>query len=411
MLSKTLKLNVFDLFRRLDGEQNACLLAGARPGLLGFGPAETFSSARLGRKALSAFVERSARLQRPVAGYISYDAAYPLHGLKRRAFDDLRLPDVCLHAYGNYLTFTSADTVRLHFSDPSFPETVRRILARPLPVPRAYRSINFRPVISPAQYARAYRAIRDYLYEGDIYQINLSHRLEGATDMPARELFLRALRHNPVDFPSYFESDGFEIASLSPERFAAIDGRRIETSPIKGTRPRGRTRASDERYRRELLDNAKETAELNMIIDLLRNDLGKVCRTGSVRVRGQRLVSACPAVWHTFGRITGKLAEGCSALEALVSMLPGGSISGCPKKRAMEIIDELEPVVRSVYTGVIGSIMPGMRCDFSIAIRTIIKKGNKLYLPVGGGIVYDSKEKAELRETFDKAKSFMKILQ
>jgi len=411
MLSKTLKLNIFELFRRLGPEHGACLIAGARPGVLGFNPAETFSSASLDLKALRAFVERSARRQRIVTGYISYDAAYPLHGLQRRATDDLHLPNVCLHAYDNYCTFTGDRALRLHFKAPDFPDIVRRIMARPLPLPRAYRSTNFHPVISAAQYARAYGAIRDYLYEGDIYQINFSHRLEAATDMPARELFLRALQYNPVDFPSYFEAAGFEIASLSPERFVKTDARRIETCPIKGTRPRGRTPASDERYCRELLENEKETAELNMITDLLRNDLGKVCRCGSVRVRGQRLLSACPAVWHTFSRISGTLAGDISALDALVSMLPGGSISGCPKKRAMEIIDELEPVVRSVYTGVIGSIMPDMRMDFSIAIRTIIKKKKNLYLPVGGGIVYDSREKAELRETFDKARSFMKILQ
>jgi len=411
MLSKTLHIGFLDLFSRLGPEHGVCLLSGARTGLLGFNPAETFSAHCLDLKALRAFAERCSRLQRPVAGYISYDAAYPLHGLERRARDDLRLPGVCLHAYDNYLTFTSDNAVRLHFTDPSFPQLIKRIMERPLPVQRAYRSTNFHPAISAAQYSRAYRAVRDYLYEGDIYQINLSHRLEGATGMPARELFLRALRFNPVDFPSYFEDDGFEIVSLSPERFVKIDGSRIETCPIKGTRPRGRTPAADERYCRELLHSPKETAELNMIIDLLRNDLGKVCRSGSVRVRGQRLLNACPSVWHTFGRITGTLGDKMSALDALVSMLPGGSISGCPKKRAMEIIDELEPVVRSVYTGTIGSIMPDMRMDFSIAIRTIIKKGKKLYLPVGGGIVYDSKEKAEFRETFDKARSFMKILQ
>jgi len=229
--------------------------------------------------------------------------------------------------------------------------------------------------------------------------------------MPARELFLRTLRRNPVDFPAYFEGNGFEIISASPERFIKIDTQKIETCPIKGTRPRGRTAASDKRYRRELLESAKETAELNMIIDLLRNDLGRVCQSGSVRVRGRRLVSACPAVWHTFARITGCLDEDCSSLDALLSMLPGGSISGCPKKRAMEIIDELEPVTRSVYTGVIGCILPDMRLDFSVAIRTIIKKQRRLYLPVGGGIVYDSKQTAEFKETLDKAKSFMKILQ
>lgn len=410
MHTATLKLDVIDLFRRLAGERCVCLLAGARPGLMAFDPAETHSTAELDPAALRAFIRRSARLRRPVAGYIAYDATHHLHGLTRRARDDLRLPGVCLHAYDNYLTFKSSKALRLHFRNPAFPEQLQGIAKRPLPAARSYRSTNFRPVMSEAHYARAYAAIREYLYEGDIYQINFSHRLEARSGMPGRELFLRALRCNPVDFPSYVETDECEIASLSPERFASISGRRIETCPIKGTRPRGRTAASDERYRRELLESAKETAELNMIIDLLRNDLGKVCRSGSVRVRGRRLLSACPAVWHTFARISGSLIDGCPELDALVSMLPGGSISGCPKKRAMQIIDELEPVARSVYTGIIGSVMPDMSCDFSIAIRTIIKKQSRLYLPVGGGIVYDSRRKAEFRETFDKARSFMKIL-
>ena len=411
MLTKTIPGNIFTLFERLDDVQDVCLLAGTRPGLLGFNPVETFSAVGADIKGLRAFVKRSARLQRPVAGFISYDAAYELHGLQQKARNDLRLPDICLHAYDNFITFTGEKTLRLHFKDPNYPALIKRIMNRNQHSQRAYRSTNFHPVISETKYARAYKAISQYLYEGDLYQINFSHRLEAKTDMPARELFLRTLHHNPVDFPAYFEGNDFEIISASPERFLKIDDQRIETCPIKGTRPRGRTAATDERYRRELLKNAKETAELNMIIDLLRNDLGRICQSGSVRVRGRRLVSACPTVWHTFARITGCLDEDCSALDALIRMLPGGSISGCPKKRAMEIIDELEPVTRSVYTGVIGCIQPDMRLDFSVAIRTIIKKRSRLYLPVGGGIVYDSKQKAEFRETIDKARSFMKILQ
>jgi len=411
MPSKTIAGTIFELFRRLGDEQGACLLAGTRPGMLGFNPAETFTASGADIKGLRAFVKRSARRQRPVAGYISYDTACELHDLRLKARNDLHLPGICLHAYDNYLTFTGKRTIQLHFKDPAYPELIKRILHRPQPCPRTYRNTNFHPIITEAQYTRAYSAIRDYLYEGDLYQINLSHRLEAKTDMPPRELFLRTLHYNPVDFPAYFEGAGFEIVSASPERFIKINDRTIETCPIKGTRPRGRTAATDERYRQELLKNIKETAELNMIIDLLRNDLGKVCQNDTVRVRGRRLVSACPTVWHTFARITGHLDDGCDALDALVSMLPGGSISGCPKKRAMEIIDELEPVSRSVYTGVIGCIQPGAGLDFSIAIRTIIKKKSRLYLPVGSGIVYDSKQTAEFKETLDKAKSFMKILQ
>ena len=160
---------------------------------------------------------------------------------------------------------------------------------------------------------------------------------------------------------------------------------------------------------KELIESEKEAAELNMITDLLRNDIGKIAKIGSVKVIGHRLLSKCPSVWHTYSQINGELKT--TPLKALLSMLPGGSITGCPKKRAVEIIDELEPVTRGIYTGAIGHIEPKSQdLDFNIAIRTIIKKNDKLYLQVGGGIVIDSKEEAEFEETMQKAASFMKIL-
>ncbi|HPJ80571.1 MAG TPA: anthranilate synthase component I family protein [Candidatus Portnoybacteria bacterium] len=185
---------------------------------------------------------------------------------------------------------------------------------------------------------------------------------------------------------------------------------KIETCPIKGTRKRGNTKPKDNNLKKELLSNEKEKAELNMITDLLRNDLGKICKIGSVKVEKQRAISKCPTVWHTYSKITGILDNKNTSIDALISMIPGGSITGCPKKRAMEIIDELEPQTRGVYTGIIGQINPNLDLDFNIAIRTVIKKKEKLYLQVGGGIVIDSKNKSEYEETLHKAKSFMKIL-
>jgi para-aminobenzoate synthetase component 1 len=147
-----------------------------------------------------------------------------------------------------------------------------------------------------------------------------------------------------------------------------------------------------------------------MITDLLRNDIGKISKIGSVKVERHRLISKCPTVWHTYSRITGELSPEITPIQALLSMFPGGSITGCPKKRAIEIIDELEPTTRSVYTGSIVVLEPNSNLDSSIAIRTIIKKENDLYLQVGGGIVIDSKQKAEYEETLHKAASFMNIL-
>jgi para-aminobenzoate synthetase component 1 len=268
---------------------------------------------------------------------------------------------------------------------------------------------RFTPERTREQYARAFRKIKRSIYNGDIYQINLSHRLRAETQLPARTLFANIMEKNPVGFLAYIEGDGYELLSASPERFVKTENRRIWTCPIKGTRPRGRTRASDARYRAALVRSPKEAAELNMITDLLRNDLGRVCRIGSVRVAGSRLVRKCPAVWHTYASVTGSILPELTPLDALLSMLPGGSITGCPKKRALEIIDELEPTARSVYTGVIGSINPDRDLDFSIAIRTIIKKNGKLYLQVGGGIVHASDEQEEYRETLAKAQSLMNI--
>jgi len=413
MNSKKAHIDPVDFFLKLGAETGTCFLKSTSGDgwktLIAFNPAETFSCKAGQKNRFTAFLKRNAQKGRKLVGYISYDMGYELYGIKKTAVDDLQLPDMYFYAFDNYLCF-SGDTAELHYKDRDYPEIVAEISARSVTPAPPVKSSNFKPTITKRRYENAYKKIKKYIFEGDIYQINLTHRLEAQTTLPPRALFAKVIANNPVDFLAYIEADTFQILSASPERFVKIKDRRIETCPIKGTRPRGVTTKSDERYRQELLDNRKEAAELNMITDLLRNDLGKVCETGSVRVEGSRLISRCPTVWHTYSRVTGEVARKYSPVNALVSMLPGGSITGCPKKRAMEIIDELEPTTRSVYTGVIGYIDPNMDLDFNIAIRTIIKKDTMLYLQVGGGIVYDSKEEAEFKETLDKAKSFMKIL-
>ena len=214
---------------------------------------------------------------------------------------------------------------------------------------------------------------------------------------------------NKADFTAYMECGDFEILSASPERFIKISENVIETFPVKGTRPRGKNKEEDEMLKKELLESEKEKAELSMITDLLRNDMGKVCAIGSVKVIDPRIARAYTFVWHTYSHIKGILADGVSKMDALTSMFPGGSITGCPKKRAMEIIAELEWKQRGIYTGAIG-YKEGEELNFNIAIRTIIKKGNKAYLSVGGGIVYDSTEDGEYEETLHKAKSFFGLL-
>ncbi len=386
MKAKSRSNNPIKAFKDLNKQaQHTCFLHSGKGGksILAFNPKAKYSGSSVNEFKKFGKKHKNCLL----IGYFSYDLAYKLHKVKRTAKNDLKLPEIYFLAFEKWNEFNSTSTPKEHQSN---------------------KEGNFKPSITKARYQKAYKNIQHYLKEGDIYQVNLTHRLEAKTDLPARELFSRIIHSNPVNFLAYIEGENFEVLSASPERFIKIEGNKIETCPVKGTRPRGKTPREDLLLKKDLIESKKEAAELNMITDLLRNDLGKVCKVGSVKVQGHRLIQKCPTVWHTYSKITGQIAQ--EPLDTLISMLPGGSITGCPKKRAIEIIDELEPKTRGIYTGVIGYIKPNQDLDFNIAIRTVIKKKKNLYLQVGGGIVLDSKEKSEYQETLDKAKSFMDIL-
>lgn len=379
-----------------DSNKNVCFLHSANQGksILAYNPTTKYSGENL--KEFQEFLKKNKN--NLVIGYLAYDLAYQLYDIKKTAKNDLKLPEIYFLAFKKWEIFNNHKN--------------HSIKSRNI---KKYKSTGFKPTITKTAYNCAFKKIKNYIKEGDVYQLNLTHRLEASTDIPAKELFIRIIQNNPVDYLAYIGGDKFEILSASPERFVKIENGNIETCPIKGTRPRGKNKKTDQKLKNELLKSEKEAAELNMITDLLRNDLGKICKIGTVKVKGHRLIQKCPTVWHTYSKITGKIDT--TPIQALISMLPGGSITGCPKKRAIEIIDELEPNTRGLYTGVIGYIEPNKNLPtsqagfcFNIAIRTIIKKGKKLYLQVGGGIVNDSIQKSEYQETLDKAKSFMKIL-
>lgn len=386
-------MNLYEKFKNLSAkEKNVCFLySGAEKGknILAWDPIDKFSY-KIGEKNnFKKFLQKNK--QHKLIGYFSYDLAYELYDIKKTAKDDLKLPDIYFLAFDKWLE----------------EENKGKTPAIELP---KLKSSNFKATQTRKSYEKAYKKIKHHIKEGDIYQINLTHRLEGKTEQNPRDLFLKVIEKNPVEFLAYIEGENFEILSASPERFIQIKNRQIETCPIKGTRPRGKTSKEDQKFKNELLKSPKEASELNMITDLLRNDLGKISEIHSVKVKGTRLIKKCPTVWHTYSKITSKLRRDLTPIEGLLSMLPGGSVTGCPKKRAIEIIDELEPTTRSIYTGVIGHIEPNQDLDFNIAIRTIIKKKKNVYLQVGGGIVLDSNNKDEYQETLQKAKSFMEIL-
>jgi para-aminobenzoate synthetase component 1 len=332
---------------------------------------------------LEKFTAEQQAKGRLIIGYLSYDYGCGLRGVKLSDKPALKTPAAWLAAFDKWDKFEpvgkpSNNDVRL----------------------------DLQPTASRQAYGEAFRKIQNYIAAGDVYQINLTHQLEGSTQHDGRQLFDVLAASSRSEFQAYLEIDGFEIVSQSPERFIKIGGREITTMPIKGTRPRGRTATDDQALKAALLNSPKDQAELNMITDLMRNDLGEVCLPGSVRVAETRVLTAYPTLWHAHSTIAGRLRDDVSPIAALASVLPGGSITGCPKKRAMEIIDELEPVRRGVYTGTIFTISPNGELDSSIAIRTLIKQDDKIYLSVGGGIVYDSDEADEYQESLDKAASF-----
>ncbi|MFH1440463.1 MAG: aminodeoxychorismate synthase component I [Candidatus Omnitrophota bacterium] len=260
------------------------------------------------------------------------------------------------------------------------------------------------------QYIQAVKKVKEYIKQGDIYQLNLSQHFKANSKMPAWEIYTRLRRISPACFNAYFDAGEFQIISSSPERFVSLNRDMVVTQPMKGTRPRAQNKIKDAALKNELLKSAKDKAELMMIVDLERNDLGKVCDYSSVRVEPLRQLERYSTVFQTTATVTGKLHKNKDRFDLLRACFPGGSITGCPKIRAMEIIDQLEPVKRSIYTGALGYLSFSGDMDFNILIRTILKKQDELYFGAGGGIVADSDPEDEYNETLVKAKGMLEAI-
>jgi para-aminobenzoate synthetase component 1 len=271
-------------------------------------------------------------------------------------------------------------------------------------------SRGFKSSFTKREYIRAVQQIIHYLRAGDIYQANLSQRFETGFQGDGYSLFLELFKRNPASFFSYIHAGDHTIVSTSPERFIKLSGTRVETRPIKGTIARGDTPAQDRENGQHLAHSIKDDAELTMIVDLMRNDLSRVTRQGSVVVSEHKRLEPYANVFHLVSIVEGELERNKTAVDLLRATFPGGSITGCPKIRSMEIIDELEPVKRHVYTGAIGYVSFHNTMDLSIAIRTATIAGETLAFSVGGGIVYDSDPEQEFQETLDKGKTLMETL-
>ena len=381
------------------------------------------------------------------AGYVGYDWGMMLESVPRPHYDDLEVPDVQLglydwviawdHASGEAWIISSGIPARgaaqerraaerLKFvknrlaigrDAGGLPERLRRFVAEGGPRRPAAPSYpvpdlpGVRSNFTRAGYLDAVARVIEYVFAGDIFQANLSQRLEAPLVGTPLELYDRLRRRNPAPFSAYLECGDLVVASSSPERFLRVEpGGAVETRPIKGTRPRGVGPEHDAALARALVESDKDRAENVMIVDLLRNDLSRVCRPGSVRVPELFTIEHYATVHHLVSTVVGELAPEQGPLDLVRAAFPGGSITGAPKVRAMQIIAELEPTQRAVYCGSIGYLSVTGALDTSIVIRTCLVRGGNVYAQVGGGIVADSDPEQEYVETLDKARGLVAAL-
>jgi para-aminobenzoate synthetase component 1 len=266
---------------------------------------------------------------------------------------------------------------------------------------------QFKSNITKGYYLDAIAKIKRYIYDGEVYQINFSQRFSAEFPAEPYKLFLWQNKFNPSPYSAYIDAGNYKIVSASPELFIDINNGIITTCPIKGTRPRTGNKAVDEKDYKDLVSSEKEKAELDMIIDLERNDLGRICDYGTIKVIKRRDIEAFATVFHAVATIEGTLREKIDFVDCLKAIFPGGSITGAPKISAMKIINELEPTARGLYTGSIGWLDLKGNASLNIAIRTIIIRDNVAYAQTGGGIVADSDPQAEWQETLIKAKALL----
>ena len=348
-------------------------------------------------------------------GYFSYDLLHLLEDIHSQSVDDIGFPDCHMAFYDTVIAFDHHENKGYvaSITENKVDEVIERLSSQQSKIQTQKskpETINFVSSFTKEDYIKAVLKAKEYIAGGDIYQVNLSQRFSTEIDISPYDLYLRLREASPAPFSAYLDFGKAAVLSSSPERFLKVDGGYIETRPIKGTRPRGDSAEKDERLKRELEVSDKDRAEHIMIVDLERNDLGRVCKYGTVRVEENMTVESFAQVHHMVSSVTGELKKGVSLMDIIKATFPGGSITGAPKVRAMEIIEELEPTKRGVYTGSIGYIGFNGKMDLNIAIRTMLVTDEKVHFSVGGGIVADSDPEAEYQETLDKAKGMLEAL-
>lgn len=349
-------------------------------------------------------------------GYISYDTGRIIEKISDSSDEDFKIPHMKFVFYRNIIIFDLMENKQYisYFADEE--KIVEGIIEKieQIEVKKEEFSYNqedkFISNFTKESYKKSITRLKEYIRSGDVYIANMTQRFYCHNEEDSFTIYKKLREINKAPFSAYLNFHDFQIISSSPERFIQIKDRIAHTRPIKGTRPRGNTIDEDEKNKLELINSEKDKSELLMIVDLERNDFSKVCKPGTVKVKELFALEEYATVFHLVSTIEGQLQDDVSAVKVMKECFPGGSITGAPKIRAMEIIEELEGLKRNIYTGAIGYFDFRGNSDFNIAIRTILKKDNKAYFGVGGGITYESIEEDEYLETLDKAKALMKVL-
>jgi len=361
------------------------------------------------------FLNEALPLQYGLIGYFAYSALHRQHRVQTNMDRGPALPEVLAGTYA-WIIVVDHHLKRCHLSwQDSCPdgklERLQELLRQPAPEAQGFSlQTDFVSNLSWRDYEAMFEQAMNYIHAGDCYQVNLAQCFQAACKGDSFSAFCRLQSLAQAPFAAYIEHAQQAVLCFSPERFLQVRNKRVLTQPIKGTRPRYANSKEDRAALDDLLGSAKDRAENLMIVDLLRNDLGRVCQTGSVEVKSLFEAHSFPNVHHLLSAIVGELDQAQDIWHLLAACFPGGSITGTPKRRAMEIIEELETVPRSVYCGSIAWIDQNGNMDSNIAIRTLVRDDDQLYCWGGGGIVADSRAREEYQESLDKIALFLDAL-
>lgn len=356
------------------------------------------------------------------AGYIGYDTVFFEEKIGEPLTDELQMPDVHMMFYDTFVVYdhltqrVTIAAVDLFGDRPKaeMEEAIqcvdRDIHADKKPYAGTdTSSLAFSSKLERKVFCEMVEKAKEHIVRGDIFQVVLSQRLTSPFKGDPFTLYRRLRTSNPSPYMFYIDFDGYTVLGTSPESLVKVSGRTVTTNPIAGTRPRGKTAEEDAALSEELLADEKEIAEHRMLVDLGRNDVGKISEIGSVTLDKYMTIEKYKHVMHIVSEVSGELKEDFHPLDALTACLPAGTVSGAPKIRAMQIINDLEPVKRGVYSGAVGYLSATGSMDFALAIRTMVIKDGKAHVQAGAGIVYDSVPETEYEETMHKAKALLEV--